>query len=103
MNTANSYLKVDFSPKEQAFQAYWYLLNNHDWAIKGMMVEVVKLNPEGEQDSDGEIHYWIEGGPFKKTDIGGHYLHDMNLDSEGKTFEEALIDYKNKVIQHYED
>lgn len=86
---------------EDFYNAYWYLSNIKDGQyLKGLEVEVVKVNPDTKQVSSDEsknteVNIWLETGLFNQE--VSCYEHDITLDCGGRTFEEALINLANKI------
>lgn len=90
--------------KEQAYEAYWWLAENHEWATRHLDIEIVKVNPDTPRVDDDKtkntkVEYWIESGYFDKD--FNSFCHDTNLDCGGDSFDEALIAFRNLVEKHY--
>jgi hypothetical protein len=75
---------------------------------ESLSIMVVKVNPETKAIDDDEskntlTNVWLECGNWE--DIPDHgwsgYVHDMELDCGGDTFEEAIINLANLVLEHY--
>lgn len=71
-------------------------------------IDVVKLNPETECIEPNpilntETNVWLECGPYLPTEDNKRGLtHDIDLDSGGKTFEEAIIELANLVLDKFD-
>ena len=71
---------------------------------KCLDIDVVKINPETNSIDDNEnkntkVQIWLECGPFCKE----YRCHDIQLDCGADTFEEAIIELANLVIEWYGD
>ena len=92
---------------EKFYNEWWWLLENHEWAIPNLYIEIAKVDPEtrrieDDQSRNTKIEFWLEGGPFvKDDDVGVIKSHDYELDCGGDTFEEAIIKYAALVRKHY--
>lgn len=67
-------------------------------------IEVVKVNPKTEKIEDDkslntQVNVWLECGEYSKEYKS--FVHDLDLDTGGKTFEEAIIQLANLVSVHY--
>jgi len=65
-------------------------------------IDVVKINPEKEEiDKDEskntQVEIWLECGEYHPK----HRVHDVELDCGGFTFEEAIINLANLVMEWY--
>lgn len=88
--------------KEKAYKAYWWLADNHEWAIRNLSVSIIKFNPKTKEIDDDKkkntkIEYWIESG--KDWNCGRE--HDIRLDSHGESFDEALLHLARQVKKYY--
>lgn len=89
---------------EKFYKAWWWLNENHFWALRNLDIDVVKVHPKLKRivDDDSKntlINYWLETGSFTKPDMGT--WHDLDLDCGGDTFEEAIINLAKLVKKHY--
>jgi hypothetical protein len=95
--------------EEQFYKAWWYLVDNYEWVIKNLDIDVIKVNPKTEEvDDDPEkntlIEIWLETGPDEKNEHGVPCAtYDPNLDCGGNTFEEAIIKLSKLVKKYYEN
>jgi len=74
-------------------------------------INVVKVNPATEQiddkaDLNTATRVWLEAGPYEYGYVQdnqeeGCYSHDIELDCSGITFEEAIIELANLVVNKY--
>lgn len=88
----------------RAYEAYWWLNDNHPWTIRNLSIEMMKVNPKDSRVSNNErkntrIDYWLESGAFSKKD--NCWFHDHDLDCGGKSFEEAIVKLSKLVKKHY--
>jgi hypothetical protein len=73
-------------------------------------INVVKVNPINNEIDDNELlntktQVWLEAGePYECEHTGEiiYHSHNINYDSGGDTFEEALIEMANLVYKHNE-
>jgi hypothetical protein len=80
--------------KEKCFKKWWWLVENHEWAVDHLIIEIMKPKKK--------IEYWLEGGPMVKDKLFGNvWSHDIRLDCGADTFEEAVIKYANLVKKYY--
>ena len=100
--------------QEEFYEAWWYLNEHpifnicplflHDKTFKfsyfeeSLSIDVVKVNPENLTIEDDEtknikVQIWLEcGEPFIEKESGDiHTYHNMDYDTGGDTFEEAII------------
>lgn len=92
--------------KQKAYEAWWWMIENHEWLPAGIDIDFMKVNPKtSEQDEDEtkntQFEYWIEAGSFDKN--SNSFCHDTDLDCGGKTFEEAIINLAKLVKKYYGD
>jgi len=90
--------------RDEAYEAFHWLNDNHAWAIRSLDVWMSKVNPTtGErtekEEENTEHEYWLEGGPFDDEDQC--FTNDVELDCGGDTFEEAIIKYAKRVKEIY--
>ncbi len=71
-------------------------------------IQVVKVDPlTNTMKDDSKLNIktqvWLECGPYETIPEEGFkgYTHDINLDTGGDTFEEAIISLANLVYEHY--
>lgn len=99
-------------------EAYRKAVDEHrtDWYWEGQFINnldihYTKVNPETNHVEDDrslntKIEVWLETGPAYWDEYSNSYqgnMHDIRLDVGGDTFEEALINLANKVLEHYGD
>lgn len=88
------------------YEAY-HFLDNHllfkdKFMSEALFVEVVKVNPMTNEIDDNHVlntktQVWLECGGEEDD----QFYHDINLDTGGDTFEEAIINLANLVVSHY--
>lgn len=99
---------MEFNNFYEAFQ----FLDGHPIYIgtfmRGLSVDVVKVNPEtnavdDEPDNNTLVQVWLESGPFQYMGALHEYMHthDIRLDCGGNTFEEAIVKMAKLVEIHY--
>lgn len=94
----------DFDRKELGYNCFWQLQENYSWALRGLDIEIVKVNPETGIIDDDEckntkVEYWLETGQFDETEQA--YTHDIRLDCGADSFEEALCELLVLVKKYY--
>lgn len=101
-------LNISQEYHEKFFKAYWFLIENHQWAWSNLDIDVVKTSPKSKRVVDKEsentlIQYWLEGGPYCDDEHTGELIscHDLRLDTGGSSFEEAVIKYAALVRKYY--
>jgi hypothetical protein len=105
------------------FEAWWYLnetpvfwhedlgemIGDVNVFCQSLCIEVVKVNPETLEIDDNEslntkVQVWLEAGePYKDEDRVDKIMynsHNIDYDSGGDTFEEAIIEMANLVYKH---
>lgn len=92
------------------FYTAYHFLENHklfnDAFAYSLYPIVVKVNPdtyavEDDDTKNTKVRIWLEcGGP---DDEYGGFVHDIDLDCGGDTFEEAIIELAKLVKKHYTD
>lgn len=93
--------------QEKFYKAWWWLTENHEWAIRHMHIDVVKVSPKSKRVLDDAskntlVNYWIEAGPMEKQGkLSWVHVHDIDLDCGADTFEEAIIKLAKLVRKHY--
>ena len=90
------------------FYEAFHFLYEHDM-FKGkfwesLYVEVVKVDPEtncveNERSRNTKTQIWLETGPYFEEDEVA--AHDFDLDCGGDTFEEAIVELADLVLQKY--
>jgi hypothetical protein len=98
------------------FYEAWVFLNEHHYFEHGeykmpmftesMDIAVVKVNPEtkhidDDESKNTETQVWVECGDWEELpdhDFKG-YVHDMDLDTGGATFEEAIVNLANLLYE----
>jgi hypothetical protein len=112
------------------FVEAWYWLSDHpinkyetktqtghtltwDMGMYQLDIHVVRVNPKTKKIEDNdelntETNVWLEFGRFTNytaefPDLPEKWerMHDPNLDTGGKTFEEAIINLARLVKKHY--
>lgn len=88
------------------YEAYHFLDNHPEFRDEflggALLVEVVKVNPQTNEVEENpklntKTRIWLECG--EHTDNG--FSHDIDLDTGGDTFEEAIINLANLVLSFY--
>ncbi len=93
--------------KEKFYKTWWWLQENHEWAIDRLYISVVKVHPKLKRVVDDEkkntlVNYWLEGGAMTKDKFFGWVgTHDIRLDCGADSFEEAVIKYAKLVRKFY--
>ena len=90
--------KTKIKPIEKFYKTWWFLMDEYEWAINHLDIDVVKVNPKTRRVDDNEtkntkIEYWIECG------LPGE--HDIKLDCGGDSFEEAVINLSRLLKRYY--
>ena len=107
------------------YESWWYLnespvfdfnptaLEGHElnYFHHSLCIEVVKVNPKNNTIEDDEslntkVQVWLEAGEpfeFKEGDLGVQCYHNINYDSGGDTFEEAIDNLKEAVALYMEN
>lgn len=98
------------------FYNAWHFILNHpcfednfgqSLLYRNLDIEVVKVNPETETIEDDvskntATRVWLEFGPMSlEGDLGMVCTHDPDLDCGGNTFEEAIIELANLILDKY--
>ena len=91
------------------YNAWWFLYNHPLFDNEGtsmflscLDVCVAKVNPHiGEIDKDKKkntrVEVWLEAGKYDKE----YNYHDLDLDCGAKTYEEAIIQMANLLLNKY--
>ena len=72
-----------------------------------LWIDVVKVNPETNSIDDDnskntKTKVWLEFGPMSyEKNLGIIPTHDSDLDCGGDTFEEAIIELANLILEKY--
>ena len=71
-----------------------------------LYTSVVKVNPDTNAVDDDDtkntkVRIWLECGGC--DDEYGGFVHDIDLDCDGDTFEEAIVELAKLVKKHYTD
>lgn len=97
------------------YEAYHFLNEHHIFENKqakqvdflsSLDVSVVKVDPttnaiENEKSRNTQVAIWLETGPYEETEDFRGYTHDIDLDTGGATFEEAIVRLANLVYEKY--
>lgn len=92
------------------FQDAWRFMEKHPMFcgefVLGLDIDVVNVDPDtnriNEDDSKNtKPQVWLEHGPW--ADYINGCRHDINLDSFGDSFEEAIIEMAKRVRRFYYD
>jgi hypothetical protein len=103
------------------YDAYKFLENHHIFEdkkffrkagfkqidfLKSLDIQVVKVNPETRVMEDDKSlntlkNIWLECGPYEETDSFEGFIHDIDLDVGGNTFEEAIVNLAHLVFDKY--
>lgn len=93
--------------KEQFYQSWWWLQENHRWSIRNLNIDVVMVDPKTKTvhpknpSRDTLINYWLETGQMVNSELGDVQEHDIKLDCGGDSFEEAIIKLARLVKRYY--
>lgn len=97
--------------QKAAYKAFWWLTENHEWALTNLDIALMLIDPETDSIVDNtnkntKHQYWLETGPFVDEEIDGkvHKMltsHDYQLDCGGDTFEEAICFLAKNVESVY--
>ena len=87
---------------EKFYKAWWWLVENHLWAIKNLDIEVFKVNPktrriEDDKSKNTHVEIWLETGEYSEIEGKKVVSHNFEYDCGGDTFEEAIIKLKHLV------
>lgn len=104
---------VGLDLSDESLKAFPVEIHRFDLALD---IDIVKVNPEtGEIDDDPtkntKVQVWLEAGPYEDLGITDGYgeptsvkgfSHDVELDSGGDTFEDAIIELAERVRAKYD-
>jgi hypothetical protein len=110
--------KLTEGKMKEFYNAYKFLEGHHIFCHpkfkthlfyeEALDIDVVLVDPETESISDDEekntvVRVWLESGPYEKDESQEFegYVHDIDLDCGGETFEEAIINLADKVLKKY--
>ncbi len=92
--------------QEKFYDAWWWLVENHEWVINRLNIDVVKVDPKSKRvlndaSRNTLINYWLESGPWEKQEKEMVPTHDIRLDCGADTFEQAIIKIARLTKKHY--
>lgn len=93
--------------REEFYAAWWWLNDNHQWAIHNISMVPMKVHPKlkrvvNDKAKNTLVNYWLETGPWENLEESGRvYSHDIRLDCGADTFEEAMINLADLVKNNY--
>lgn len=93
------------------FYEAWWFLNDHQMFkdeydetrfLECLYVHVTKVNPltcsiDDNIELNTKVEIWLEIGQYDKT----CRWHDIDLDCGGDTYEEAIVNLANLVLEYY--
>lgn len=104
---------TDFYEAYSFLEGHYYfesgIYNEPDFQ-ESLTIDVVKVNPETKAIDDDEAkntltNVWLECGPWESLDEEcvkwEGFTHDYRLDTGGDTFEEAIVNLANLVLEHH--
>ena len=89
--------------QKQYYKTYWWLAENHRWAVINCEVSPALVHPKKKRIVDNAkentlLQYWVEAGQFDKR---GGVWHDIRLDTGGSSYEEAFVKFGRLVKKYY--
>ncbi len=99
---------------KEAHDAWWWVANHPKLEYDNCMEPHIDLSPhlvdpvtrcvEDDHSRNTHVEWWIECGAYVDDEHHGLMAsHDCNLDCGGDTVEEAFINLKKLVLEHYGD